>query len=122
MQWHRLDIVPGFWFAFCPDARTWAREMKKLKVDAGPYPTTDARCTRLARGSDEIDIITIGEHKRTSRAAVVLLVHESMHIWRHCRQLIGEHEPSSEFEAYAVQTIFDALLQDFQSTRKAVLR
>jgi len=122
MRWHKLDIVPGFWFAFCPDARTWTREMKKLKVDAGPYPTTDARCTRLSKGSDEINIITIGDHKRTSMSVVVLLVHESMHIWRHCRRLIGETDPSSEFEAYMVQTIFGALLYDFQNMRKAVLR
>lgn len=122
MRMHRLDIIPGFWYGFCPDARTWTREMKRLKVDAGSYPTSDARCTRLSKGNDEIDIITIGDHKQTAMSAVVLLVHESMHIWRHCRQLIGEHEPSSEFEAYTVQTIFEALLRDFQSTRKAVLR
>ncbi|ENX41541.1 hypothetical protein F887_01937 [Acinetobacter sp. NIPH 2100] len=29
-----------------------------------------------------------------------LLLHESVHVWQRIRKLMGEREPSSEFEAY----------------------
>ncbi len=41
---------------------------------------------------------------------VSILAHEAVHVWRHIREKIGETDPSSEFEAYAVQSITQFLL------------
>lgn len=44
-----------------------------------------------------------------------LLLHEAVHVWQKIRKLMGECEPSIEFEAYSVQRIamdlFDAYEQ-----------
>lgn len=34
-----------------------------------------------------------------------VLVHECVHIWQELREMIGEKNPSSEFEAYTIQWI-----------------
>lgn len=34
-----------------------------------------------------------------------LLLHEAVHIWQRIKQLMGESEPSREFEAYSIQSI-----------------
>lgn len=34
-----------------------------------------------------------------------LLVHEAMHIWREIKIILGEDEPSEEFEAYSMQML-----------------
>jgi hypothetical protein len=43
-----------------------------------------------------------------------LLVHESVHVWQNYCDRIGEEFPSSEFEAYAIQTISQKLFGAFR--------
>lgn len=43
-----------------------------------------------------------------------LLVHEAMHVWRKIRKRMGEESPSSEFEAYSMQTISQLLFQQYE--------
>lgn len=39
-----------------------------------------------------------------------LVIHESVHIWQELKTLMGEKEPSIEFEAYSIQRIAQDLL------------
>lgn len=39
-----------------------------------------------------------------------LIVHESVHIWQEIKTMMGEKEPSIEFEAYSIQRIAQDLL------------
>lgn len=47
-------------------------------------------------------------------ANVALLAHEAVHVWQAVRDHIAEKEPSSEFEAYAVQSAFEKLLDEYR--------
>jgi hypothetical protein len=49
---------------------------------------------------------------------VALLVHESVHVWQEIRKRMGEKEPSCEFEAYSVQSIFLGLLSIYQGGKQ----
>ncbi len=46
-------------------------------------------------------------------SVVGILVHEAVHIWQKFSQRIGEHEPSGEFEAYAIQSISQRLISAY---------
>lgn len=43
-----------------------------------------------------------------------LLVHEAVHIWQRVKELLGEHSPSAEFEAYSIQRISLELIDSWK--------
>lgn len=47
-----------------------------------------------------------------------LLLHEAVHIWQKIKALMGEKEPSVEFEAYSVQQIAQNLFEMYQESEK----
>lgn len=108
------------YFGFCPSEKAWRREMKRLGAKGEPYPDSDGRCTTFEHKGKTCILVTIrpGSEKKRSRVEIAgLLCHEAMHIWREIRTSIGELEPSSEFEAYSMQSIFQGLYQAFLETR-----
>lgn len=44
-----------------------------------------------------------------------LICHEAVHIWQHGRTIMGEDSPSKEFEAYAIQWIFQQICWTYES-------
>ncbi len=42
-----------------------------------------------------------------------LLVHEGVHVWQDIMNELGEDKPSSEFEAYSLQTIVQKLIEEY---------
>ena len=51
-------------------------------------------------------IVQIGESgERTLPENHALLLHEAVHVWQRVKALMGEKEPSKEFEAYSIQRI-----------------
>ncbi len=45
-----------------------------------------------------------------------LLLHEAVHIWQRIKKLMGEDEPSIEFEAYSIQRIAQDLFSMFEES------
>ncbi|MGN5766262.1 hypothetical protein ACNQO6_18125 [Acinetobacter calcoaceticus] len=45
-----------------------------------------------------------------------LLLHEAVHLWQQVRVLMGEREPSSEFEAYSIQAIAQDLFEMYEAS------
>lgn len=69
---------------------------------------------------DDEKIVVLLDKKAnvTDSEKVALLVHESVHVWQEIRKRMGEREPSSEFEAYSVQSIFLGLLSLYQEGKQ----
>lgn len=65
---------------------------------------------------DDEKIVVLLDKKAnvTDSEKIALLVHESVHVWQEIRKRMGEKEPSFEFEAYSVQSIFLGLLDLYQ--------
>lgn len=99
--------------------------MKRLNVPKEPYPRADANCAQFESPQGSVVcIVTVNEkldakRKGDPNALVGLVVHEATHVWQRIRETIGERNPSHEFEAYAVQTISQELLQAYSKTRFA---
>jgi len=112
-----------YYYGFCPNERAWRREMKRLGVPKPPpYPAINGACTNLeTKDGKHCSIITIGHEKRPAVQVVGLLAHEGMHVWRAIRESIGEREPSSEFEAYAIQAITQDLITAYQVSGRGKL-
>lgn len=58
-------------------------------------------------------LVCIRPEKDIQTTEIAYLVHESVHIWQDVKSDIGEDNPSEEFEAYAIQSISQGLIQEY---------
>ncbi|WP_242100976.1 hypothetical protein, partial [Acinetobacter baumannii] len=64
----------------------------------------DAQVSTFSDGA--YAIVQIGDTSDKDQIQVYgLLLHEAVHVWQKMKKLMGEREPSSEFEAYSIQAI-----------------
>ncbi len=94
--------------------------MRELDIKGEPFPDTDGRCTVFTKGGKTRILVTVrpGAEKEHSPVEIAgILVHEATHVWQEVRASMGEREPSTEFEAYSMQAIFQELYSAFQATR-----
>lgn len=59
-------------------------------------------------------IVQIKDSERSTIEIHGLLLHEAVHVWQRIRQLMGEQEPSKEFEAYSIQAIAQDLFEMYE--------
>jgi hypothetical protein len=64
-----------------------------------------------------INAKTVTKHYEPEQI-VALLVHECVHIWQKIREFVGERNPSWEFEAYAIQNLVQAVLEEYACQQK----
>lgn len=63
-------------------------------------------------------VVQLGDTSEQSAIEIYgLLLHESVHIWQKIRERMGEKKPSSEFEAYSIQSIAQDLFYAFEKKR-----
>ena len=86
---------------------TSEKQMKK----AGFEPChTDAPAVTHFYDDDRIVVLFKKKIEVDEDEKIALLVHESVHVWQEIKLRMDEVDPSKEFEAYSVQTIFLGLL------------
>lgn len=127
--------LSGNWFgvsiAYIQGPAAWRRGMKKYApkdLRDMPYPTTDGRCTTFEGRKDPntMYIFITLNHDRSKDFSlpqvVALLAHEAVHAWRRVREKIEETDPSAEFEAYAVQSMVQFLVDTYQRSHETPWR
>ena len=101
--------------AFCPSKKAWKKFVKEKQLESCHYPLEDGCTTTFENfktGESQI-LVTI---KRNDEALkdwlplVGLITHEAIHIWQSIKKDIGEQNPSSEFEAYYIQSLTQQML------------
>lgn len=124
LKWHELDLVPGYYYAFCPSQPHWDALMKKIKMTEDYPGGLDASVTHFKKQSQDhhFSLVTVKGGKWTRQQIAGLLIHEGMHVWREMRETIGEMNPSLEFEAYAIQHITRYLFADYERTRGKIFK
>lgn len=118
------------YYALCVTEKAFREELKHLDYKgAVPYLSTshaNATAHHFDKTGDSKPtyaiIVTLSEdlRGRTTEQIYGLLVHEAMHIWRCIRGLLGEKEPASEQEAYAMQEISQSLMESYRDQTKRV--
>jgi hypothetical protein len=113
-------------FCFTP------RQLAKLVREAGcprlEWPSGETlacvhweEVRRLRCGYSRLAIICVPwppGRRAPTKEFLATLVHESVHVWRHVADYIGEDEPGEEVEAYTVDYIFGELYSAWEKHRK----
>jgi hypothetical protein len=120
VKWIERGWQPVF-IGFCPSEKAWKREIKRMRVEDSPYPTSPGCCVRFRTHDNKtVVLITINHDQHEDHNSIVgLLVHEAVHAFQWVCESIGEGAPSKEFEAYSIQSIAQDLLSAYADTRGA---
>jgi len=121
VHYFHMGAYPVY-LGFCTDPAAFAKEVKRLKVDADtPFLVrASAKATLHAfERKGELNFIVCMDPKGiTQEQIAALLAHEAVHaaqmLWEH----IGETRPGEEAEAYLVQYIVQRCLVAMKEERK----
>lgn len=114
-------------FGLCTTEESFHRELRRLKLPRKNWPDfvsnwhSDATTHHFEKRNDKkvavIVCIRTGR-RRTFAQVAALLTHEAIHIWQSVREYMGENTPSTEFEAWSVQSITQELLESYAAQRR----
>ena len=126
MDWlDRTLISCDCFYLLCLSEKDFRKALKHLELPKREWPrylandragaTTHFFDTRWG----DVAIVTFGDRYGYGIHQIhALLVHEAVHIWQAQRDAMSEDSPSSEFEAYAIQTISQNLIESYQKQNK----
>ncbi|MDQ8953485.1 hypothetical protein RFH42_10990 [Acinetobacter rudis] len=84
--------------------------------DVDKFMSLDADAQVNFYNDSTLAIVQIGDVERSIIQIHSLLLHEAVHIWQRVRTLMGETNPSSEFEAYSIQRIAQDLFAMYEES------
>lgn len=119
----RALFVNSAYFTLCTHEKQFAKIRKHLKVPKREWPAfvlnwhSDAT-THFFENVDNKSKSTVvcvrNFEGKTAPQIAALLCHEAVHLWQATCEDYGEHAPSKELEAYAIQTLTQRLLEEFE--------
>ncbi len=110
----RRIAAAGPYLTLCLDKADLPAVEKKLGA-AVRWPSSGANCTVLVSPKGLLTcVVCITDWRGRDPVEVAgLLVHEAVHVWQHYADDIGENNPGTEQEAYAIQAIAQELMAEF---------
>jgi hypothetical protein len=126
VEWlDRRIACPGPYMALCLNERQFAKACRKIRIAPPPFVRNawSHATTHWVHAAEGLTVIVCLQHfeGRDPIEVAGLLVHEAVHIWQQYAESIGEDRPGTEQEAYAIQSISQALMASFvkQTAREA---
>jgi len=121
----RALVLSPLHVALCTTEDQFKKELDGLRLPLRDQPKfisndySDATTHFFTKDGDNCCIVCI-RHKKGVLAHQVyaLLCHEAVHVWQEAREMIGENNPGSEFEAYSIQRIFQSLMEAYRDLKK----
>ena len=117
---NRVLITSPVYIALCLSPKEFRATLKGMGIPSTKWPdpqgTPHSHATThfFERKGKISAVVYLGSAKgREAEEVCGLLVHEAVHIWQEIRANLGEKFPSSEFEAYSIQAISQALFEKF---------
>lgn len=122
IEWIDRSLIDGPYTCLCITEKDFQSQLKRLKVPASQWPawispSGDATTHIMANQENKLcALICIEPDKKQDPNSIVgLLIHEAVHVWQAFCDEIGEDEPSSEFEAYAIQSISQRIIMAYST-------
>ncbi len=115
----RRVAKPGPYLALCLSEKDFLAAMKHCKIKQPPdwIKTPRAHATTHFLASDNGDTVCVicmrSWEGRDPIEVAGLLIHEAVHVWQEYAAVMGEQNPGSEQEAYAIQAIAQELMAEF---------
>jgi hypothetical protein len=121
----RRIVDTPVYYCLCLDEESFTKELIRLKVPVNQHPqfllkyadatthwleTSEGRLCALVTLNTTVDIDKLQK--------LSLIVHEAVHIWQETKIVIGETNPSKEFEAYSIQAIAQNLMFALEELEK----
>lgn len=108
-------------YAVCVDEKKFKKALKRLSLDQREWPDfihdgKDATVHYLENPEvGNFAIVCINPPDDDNDTQIIgLLVHEAVHIWQESKIIIGDNNPSQEFEAYSIQRIAQDLISEYR--------
>lgn len=124
-RWLERSLLLANPYCLVLDEKAFVRALRALNVPRRSWPeqfvdTKAAACVHTLENDDgALCHIVAFRNKRYSKALIAgILAHEAVHVWQKTRDGIGERQPASEQEAYAIQNITEALVAEFYRQTK----
>ena len=123
----RTLFVNSSYYTLCTTKKQFRQALKHFRLQKKDWPpfVSDSFCNATTHFLENLTerkksaIVCIADHsEKTSAQIAGLLCHEAVHIWQQTRSDLGENAPSSELEAYAIQNLTQALIEEFERQTK----
>jgi hypothetical protein len=122
----RALVTSPYYYCLCASEKRFKAELKRIKLKKKYHPGfvlhgASATIHFFEQGEKQLAIVCMQKDKeKTKPQLYAMLVHEATHLWQKIRENIGEAAPSNEFEAYAIQTLSQRLIEAYieQTSKK----
>ena len=123
----RTLFINSSHYTLCTTKKQFRQALKHFRVPKQDWPpfVSDSFCNATTHIFENVpnqkkaSIVCIANcADRTTAQIAGLLCHEAVHIWQQTRSDLGENAPSSELEAYAIQNLTQALIEEFERQTK----
>lgn len=127
VNWCDRTMVRGPYYCLVTTEVLFRQELKRLNIKGDlsytNTETSNATCYEFENNGTTSFIVTMKDWEGKDPIEVAgLIVHEATHIKQHVMRIIGEKNPSNEFEAYMMQNIAANLMQCFVEQTKPKAR
>lgn len=118
LNWLDRNLIKSpVFYALATSEAILEKELKRLKFkgDCGVTKGAGATTNFLTNTDGEVvALVCLFEHSHDKLQIYALLVHEAVHIFQEIRKSLSESDPSSEFEAYSIQSICQNLFYEYE--------
>lgn len=123
MAWLERDLIVGPYLVLCTTEAEFHKVLRHCKVPQHQWAqwigeNADATTHELTNtNGGHICVVCLrAAAKHSGIQVAAMLVHEAVHVWQNHCERIGERNPSCEFEAYAVQSVAQRLMDAYART------
>lgn len=121
----RALFVTNIFYCLCLNEQDFQAELKDLGVPERKWPdflpSGAEGCVHflVSAQDQEVNLVCLNAKPDKSKIEIYcILVHEAVHLWQNMKRAVNENRPSDEFEAYAIQSIAERLMNSYRKQTK----